>query len=337
MDRTRRGFTLIELLVVIAIIAILIGLLLPAVQKVREAAARTRCGNNLKQLALAVHDFHDCHGHLPAGQLVVNVLAPPASPTGGGLGPHWMRLLLPHVEVHTAIHGGQDLPLFTCPSDPRGGVTFGSGGGFSEPFGLTWYVPLDKNGYGDDFGMIVSNTWYRATSGPLVPRKLTVQSVTDGMSHTALLAERPPSIGNGPNATGYRFIDLYWGWWDWSTCPDTRTPIRPLTSGGVPVDGPAGRPPYSMTALGEFYTTAFNNGPACPLPGGPMPYSLASQCPFNSVSSFHTGGLLMAMGDGAVKFWTYDGLNAMVPSPPNTTLGEALVTRDGGEPVAGEP
>src|SRR5438067_6597607 len=117
--RGRTGFTLIELLVVIAIIAILIGLLLPAVQKVREAAARTQCSNNLKQIGLACHNYESAYGKLPAGYIgPQNATAPTGGDAlGHGSYVNCMIPLLPYLEQDALYRMIQ--PMFT--GTPTGG------------------------------------------------------------------------------------------------------------------------------------------------------------------------------------------------------------------------
>jgi prepilin-type N-terminal cleavage/methylation domain-containing protein len=121
--RNRHGFTLIELLVVIAIIAVLMGLLLPAVQRVREAANRTTCANNLKQMGLALHHYHDVYGSFPAGIISrlsnPNWTIPPGNCNGEPpeLGPGWSLFarMLPYLEQDDLYHSIRfDLPI----SDP---------------------------------------------------------------------------------------------------------------------------------------------------------------------------------------------------------------------------
>jgi prepilin-type N-terminal cleavage/methylation domain-containing protein/prepilin-type processing-associated H-X9-DG protein len=181
--RRRYGFTLIELLVVIAIIAILIAMLLPAIQKVREAASRVKCENNLKQMGLACHNFHDVYERYPLG---IN------DPCVQGVG-SWMVCTLPFVEQTnllsyylTTYYYKSTIPLYYCPSEPRSYSDFYNNHG-------TDYVAIEGLDFFDGLGIIISKYFYNAPP-------VRVTDVTDGTSNTVMIGERPP------------VSTWYWGW-----------------------------------------------------------------------------------------------------------------------------
>jgi len=218
MFMRRSGFTLVELLVVIAIIGILIALLLPAVQAAREAARRASCSNNLKQIGLALHMYHDTNKCLPPGWIAFN-------PSSGQ--PHWFgqpgwgwaARILPFME-ETAVYknlvhfelpitdsaNGEarltEIPTFRCPSDAGEGTFVLEGGGPYVGSGSFSPVELAVGNYLGVFGILdfhdVCPSGNCDGGGPLIFQKaIRFRDMTDGLSQTFTVGERSRKLAPG--------------------------------------------------------------------------------------------------------------------------------------------
>ena len=311
----RRAFTLIELLVVIAIIAVLIGLLLPAVQKVREAAARMKCSNNLKQIGLALHAYHDANLQFPAGYVDGNTNPASAPDSDTGPGWAWSAYLLPQLEqgnvysqiafaqrVGTGVNAAVSLtaiPVFQCPSDPNQQAV---------PVYDSSSTLIATVAHSNYLGCAGSEATFDAAGGTSPSRgafyrnsRTKMTEVTDGLSNTIVAGER---AGNHAPAT-------WTGAVAGGQCPAWASTV-PATAPNTPPPGAA----YDNGDYGQALVLSHGNSVHLPSAGYPI-YDP------DIFTSTHTGqGANFLFGDGSVQFLT---------TRINPTTFEGLTSVAGGE------
>ncbi len=298
---SRSGFTLIELLVVIAIIAILIGLLLPAVQKVREAAARAQCTNNLKQFGLAIHNYEGAISHLPPSRTYPNNLS--FSIHSQLLGyieqNNAYRLInfsAPWDDPSNATACAAVVKMFICPSDPNRNVppvawapvSYRANEGTGLPM---WWGP-------DQMPASAVNSSLPAPNGPFFCNsKNTFESITDGLSNTAAYSEH--LIGDFNNSASYVLGDTYEPHTFPSTVAQAISDCNQIDITNLSYQG------YSDTGapwlFGYHSTTSYWHSS---LPGSRSCMYPPSRI-MTTANSKHPNGVNVLLCDGSVRYVTY--------------------------------
>jgi prepilin-type N-terminal cleavage/methylation domain-containing protein/prepilin-type processing-associated H-X9-DG protein len=301
LARLRKGWTLVELLVVIAIIAVLIGLLVPAIQRVREAAVRATCLDNLRQIGVALHNYHTSYNAFPPAMgHAYTEIALGTTPVGAGPSDWpkgWRLAIAPYLE-ETLAHYATLVVVLNCPADPRyldGLRNEVDTHAYSCYVGVAGY-----DTYGDD-GVFPNSVSGMMPAGPAPTPSISTTKITDGTSNTLMVAERPPLLLGA---------DWGWGWWESLDMGDLCTGLKTTSIlWGDNCKTPAYFGPGARGAGSSSYE-----------PAGAVP---DENCHINHPWSFHDGGAHFLFADGSCRFISYEA-GAVLP---------ALATRAGGEVV----